>query len=156
MRKLLAATLFVGALAGATLSVPAQAQTAPSAKKIKTKKDKTKVKGDNKPERPEGRGPGGPGNQMADMTKDLKLTADQKTRVQAIEKEQMQQMQQLRESGKNQDREAQMQRMRGFEEETDRKMKNVLTPEQFKQYQAKKQERMRGGREGAGQRPGSK
>jgi protein CpxP len=55
---------------------------------------------------------------MGNITKDLNLTADQKTRVQAIEKEQMQQMQQmqaLRESGKTEDREAQMQRMRSFE-----------------------------------------
>ena len=156
MRKLFAATLFVGALAGATLSVPAQAQTEPTSKKVKTKKDKTKAKGDDKLERPEGRGPsgpGGPGNRMADMTKDLNLTADQRTRVQAIEKEQLQQMQTMRESGKTDDREAQMQRMHSFEEDTDQKMKGVLTPEQFQQYQAKKQERMRGGRAGGGQRP---
>ncbi|TGD79593.1 hypothetical protein [Hymenobacter wooponensis] len=147
MRKLLVASLFAGALVGAALSVPAQGQTVPSAQKVKTKKDKTKIKGDDTAARPEGRGPGGPGgrgNMLADITKDLNLTAEQQTRVQAIQQEQMQQMQTMREQGSaGSDRQAMMTQMRSLDESTDTKLKAVLTPEQFQKYQAKKQERMR-------------
>ncbi|QJX49027.1 hypothetical protein HMJ29_19790 [Hymenobacter taeanensis] len=145
MRKLLAASLFAAALAGATLSVPAQAQTAPSAQKVKTKKDKTKIKGDDDTAaRPEGHRPGGPGNMLVEMTKTLNLTADQQTRVSAIQQEQMQQMQTLREqSSAGTDRQAMMTQMRSLDETTDTQLKAVLTPEQFQKYQAQKQERMR-------------
>ncbi|TGE06284.1 hypothetical protein [Hymenobacter fodinae] len=154
MRKLLAASLFVGALAGATLSVTAQDQTAPSTQKVKAQKDKTKIKGDNTAARPKGRGPSGPGgrgNMLAEMTKDLNLTADQQTRVKAIQQEQLQQMQAMREQGSaGGDRQAMMTQMSSLDESTDTKLKAVLTPEQFQKYQAKKQERMRDRRPGGG------
>jgi Spy/CpxP family protein refolding chaperone len=146
MRKLLAAALFTGALTGASLSVPAQAQTAPSAQKVKTKKVKTKLKPDHPAARLEDRKPGGAGgrgNRLAELTKDLHLTADQQTRVQAIQQEQMQQMQTMREQASaSGDRQAMMTQMRSLDEGTDTKLKAVLTPEQFQRYQATKQERM--------------
>ncbi|AHJ97208.1 hypothetical protein [Hymenobacter swuensis] len=140
MKKLLVASLLLGLLAGATVP-SAQAQTAPT--KVKAKKDKlkTKTEGDEKPG--EGRGGRGQGNRLAEMTKDLNLTADQQTRVAAIQQEQMQQMQAQRGTGGTEDRTARMQQMRAQEESTDAKLKGVLTPEQYQKYQAKKQERMK-------------
>jgi len=137
MKKLLVAPLLLGLLAGATAPT-AHAQTTPP--KVKAKKDKAKPDGDEKPGA--GRGGRGPGNRMAEMTKDLNLTADQQTRIAAIQQEQLQQMQAQRGTGGPEDRTARMQQMRAQEESTDAKLKGVLTPEQYQQYQTKKQERM--------------
>ncbi|GAB2785866.1 Spy/CpxP family protein refolding chaperone [Hymenobacter luteus] len=148
MKKFLAASLLLGLLAGATAPV-ALAQTAPAKTKVKAKKDKVKAKGTAEAATPaEGRGGpgggrGGRGNLLAEMTKELNFTADQQTKVAAIQQEQMQQMKSLRASGETTGRQARMQQMRSLEESTDAKLQGVLTPEQFQQYQAKKQERMR-------------
>ncbi|RSK47129.1 Spy/CpxP family protein refolding chaperone [Hymenobacter rigui] len=133
MKKLLTASLLLGVLAGAVAPM-AQAQTTPV--KVKARKDKVKAKPD-----ADVRGGRGPGNRMAEMTKDLNLTANQQTQVAAIQQEQLQQMQALRGNGGTEDREARMQQMRTLDESTDAKLKGVLTPEQFQQYQAAKQNR---------------
>ncbi|UPL47617.1 hypothetical protein [Hymenobacter sublimis] len=148
MKKFLATSLLLGLLAGATAPA-ALAQTTPAKTKVKAKKDKVKAKGTatDATAPTEGRGGaggrGGRGNMLAEMTKELNLTADQQTKVAAIQQEQMQQMQTLRASGETTDRQARMQQMRSLDESTNAKLQGVLTPEQFQQYQAKKQERMR-------------
>ncbi|RSK43491.1 hypothetical protein [Hymenobacter perfusus] len=140
MKKLLVAPLLLGLLAGAATPA-AHAQTTPT--KVKAKKDKVKAKTDGDEKPGAGRGGRGPGNRMAEMTKDLNLTADQQTRIAAIQQEQLQQMQAQRGTGGPEDRTARMQQMRVQEESTDAKLKGILTPEQYQQYQAKKQERMK-------------
>lgn len=149
MKKFLAASLLLGLLAGATAPA-ALAQTEPAKTKVKAKKDKVKAKGTTADATAPAEGRGGPGggrggrgNMLAEMSKELNLTADQQTKVAAIQQEQRQQMQSLRASGETTTQEARMQQMRTLEESTDAKLKGVLTPEQFQQYQAKKQERMR-------------
>lgn len=143
MKKFLAASLLLGLLAGAT-APDALAQTTAAKTKVKAKKDKVKAKGTaGAPAEGRGGPGGGRGNLLADMTKELNLTADQQTQVAAIQQEQRQQMQRLRAGGETTDRQARMQQMRALEQSTDTKLQGVLTPEQFQQYQAKKQERMR-------------
>lgn len=148
MKKFLAASLLLGLLAGATAPA-ALAQTAPAQTKVKAKKDKVKAKGTAEATAPtEGRGGlsggrGGRGNMLAEMTKELNLTADQQTKVAAIQQDQMQQMKSLRTSGETTDRQARMQQMQSLQASTDAKLKDVLSPEQFQKYQTKKQERMR-------------
>ena len=135
MKKLLAASLLLGLLA--TAAAPAAHAQTTSVKKVKVKKDKVKAKIDEAERPAEGRG-----NHLAEMTQDLNLTAEQQTRVAAIQQEQQQQMQQLRSAGSD-DRSALMQQMRTLDEATDAKMKGVLTAAQFQQYQARKKDRPR-------------
>jgi periplasmic protein CpxP/Spy len=142
MKKLLAASLLLGVLAGATAPA-AQAQTTPA--KTKVKKDKLKTKADDSEQPDAGRGGRGPGNRLAEMTKELSLTSEQQASVAAIWQEQVQQLQAQRSAGGTEDRAARMQQLRALEESTDAKLKAVLTPEQFQQYQAKKQQRQRMG-----------
>lgn len=134
MKKLLAASLLLGLLAGATAPA-ALAQTTPT--KTKIKKDKLKTKADNGEKSDASRGGRGPGNRLAELTKDLNLTPEQQTKVAAIQQEQLQQMQAQRGT---EDRTARMQQMRAQQQSIDARLKGVLTPEQFQQYQAKKQQ----------------
>ncbi|MCA8829756.1 hypothetical protein [Hymenobacter pini] len=142
MKKLLIASLLLGAMA--TTAPLAQAQTEP-VKKVKAKKDKIKVKaaeGEQPADqgRPEGRG--GRGNRMAELTQELNLTPEQQTKVTAIWQEQMQAMQAARANNQGGDRAAMREQMQAQRVTTDAKLKEVLTPEQYQKYQAKQQERM--------------
>lgn len=94
-----------------------------------------------------GQRPGGPG---ADQLKDLNLTAKQKKQVDAIFKQQREQMDKEHKNGGN-DREKGMADMRRRESETDTKLKAILTKEQYTQYQAKKRDRPQPPKDG--QRP---
>lgn len=100
----------------------------------------------------QGGGGGGRGRsvdeQVTALTEHLKLTDAQKPKVKAILEEQQKKMQELRgDTGLSQeDRRSKATAMR---EETNKKMKEVLTPEQFKQYEEYLQQQ-RGRRQGGG------
>lgn len=95
---------------------------------------------------PARRGPGmGVDAQLNRMTEQLKLTDEQKPKVKAVLEERNKQMQGLRELSPE-DRRTKMQSLR---QETNKKLKEILTPEQFKKYE-EMQRGMRGGRRNAG------
>jgi periplasmic protein CpxP/Spy len=91
--------------------------------------------------------PGGPGMRgrpnFDQIAKRLELTDDQKPQVKAIFDDQMQKMGDLRadDSLSQEDRRA---RMKSIREDTDTKLKAILTPEQFEKWQ--KMPRLRGPR----------
>ncbi len=105
---------------------------------------------------------GGPGGQMdpeqmatrqADqMKQSLKLTDQQYTKVVAVFKEQMESMQKMMQGGQRPDMEA-MQKVR---EEQEKKLKDILTADQFKTWQEEQANRRGGfgGPGGPGGRPG--
>ena len=68
--------------------------------------------------------------QMTRLSEDLKLTADQKPKVKALLEEQNKKRQELRAEG-TPDRT----KMQALQEETTKKMKEVLTAEQFTKYE---------------------
>jgi len=85
--------------------------------------------------------PGGQGGQRAEAAKerlnklaeDLKLTDDQKTKVEAAMKEQQEKMRGLRDP--NATREDRQEKMKTAREEMTRKMKEILTAEQFAKWE---------------------
>lgn len=90
----------------------------------------------------------------ADQLKDLNLTDKQKTKVEAIMKKQRQEMEALHKDGNgNTDREATMTAMRRLDDDTDSQLKQVLTPEQYTKYQAKKKDRPQPPKDGQGRPP---
>jgi protein CpxP len=95
---------------------------------------------------PPGHGMGGRGPNFDMIAQRLNLTEDQKPKVKAILDEQRQKMRELRQ---NQDlsREDRMAKMKSIREDTDTKLKAVLTPEQFHQWQ-EMESRRRGPRNG--------
>jgi periplasmic protein CpxP/Spy len=82
----------------------------------------------------QGRGQRGPEAQLERLTTELKLDDKQKARAKTVLEEQIKQMQALREdSGQSpEDRRAKMQSIR---QEGNKKMKEILTAEQFKKYE---------------------
>ena len=104
-------------------------------------------------EAPSGRHPsGGPGPISAEQLKDLNLSDDQKERVEAIFKNQRQEMEDLR-STTGDDRDKMMSGMHKLESQTDAQLKAVLTSEQYTKYQAKKKDRPRPPKDGQGPPP---
>jgi Spy/CpxP family protein refolding chaperone len=101
--------------------------------------------------------PGGPGGQRAEAAKErlhkiaeeLKLTDEQKTKVEAVLKEQQEKMRGVR--GGTSTREERMEKVKVAQEETNKKMKEILTPEQFAKWEKMPQARGPGG----GGRPGA-
>ena len=83
----------------------------------------------------------------AEQLSDLNLSADQKERVDAIFKNQRQQMEDLRSSTGN-DREKSMSSLRHLESQTNAQLKAVLTSEQYAKYQAKKKNHPRPPKDG--------
>jgi len=109
-----------------------------------------------------GAGQAGRGNmlqqQFEELSKRLKLTADQKTKVKALNEQTMKKMQDARKAG-NGDRAAMRPKMMEIRQWQQAEMKKILTPTQqaeFDKYQKEMREKMRaqGGRPG-GQRPGT-
>jgi periplasmic protein CpxP/Spy len=97
----------------------------------------------------EGR-PGGPQamkEHLDKMAVDLKLTADQKTKVEAVMKEQGEKMRGMRDLPKDQRHE----KAKALREEVTKKMKGILTPEQFAQWEKNRPQGRPGGQ---GQTPG--
>ncbi|MBO0357681.1 hypothetical protein J0X19_06970 [Hymenobacter sp. BT186] len=90
----------------------------------------------------------------ADHLKDLNLTDKQKTKVEAIMKKQRQEMEALHKDGNGStDREATMTAMRRLDDDTDSQLKQVLTPEQYTKYQAKKKDRPQPPKDSQGRPP---
>ncbi|OUJ74091.1 hypothetical protein [Hymenobacter crusticola] len=100
-------------------------------------------------ETPGRRPPGGPGPMSAELLKDLNLSADQQERVDAIFKNQQQEMEDLRSStGNDHDHDKIMSSMRKLESQADAQLKATLTSEQYAKYQAKKKDRPRPPKDG--------
>ena len=91
-----------------------------------------------------------PQARVEQMDKELKLTAEQKTKLTALFEEQNKKMQALRSdtSASQEDRRA---KARTMMEENTKKMKTILTPEQFEKWQ-KNREQFRGGKKGEGKK----
>ena len=85
---------------------------------------------------------GGGGNRMDELSERLKLTTDQKTRVQEIFNDTREQLRAVRQG----DRAA----MEEIRRQADGRLQTVLTPEQWEQFQRIRQERGRRGRGGRG------
>ncbi len=108
------------------------------------------------------RGPGmGRGSEewLKRLTEELKLTEAQKQKVEAHQKAQMEQMAKLRQDT-SLTQEQRREKMRALREENDKKMKEILTTEQYEKWQKLRQERpggageRRGGGQGQGQGAG--
>lgn len=92
--------------------------------------------------KPEGR-PGGPGGQRGEMakerlnklTEELKLTDEQKPKVEALMKEQQEKMRGAREANANATPEERREKAKAAREEMTKKMKVILTPEQFAKWE---------------------
>ncbi|WP_324677137.1 hypothetical protein [Hymenobacter sp. GOD-10R] len=100
-------------------------------------------------ETPGRRSPGGPGPLSAELLKDLNLSVDQQERVDAIFKNQQQEIEDLRSTTGN-DRDKLMSGMRKLESQVDTQLKATLTSEQYAKYQAKKKDRSRPPKDGQG------
>jgi len=99
--------------------------------------------------------PGGAGmkEHLDKMAEDLKLTADQKTKVEAVMKEQGEKMRGMRDLPQEERRE----KGKALREEMSKKMKGILTPEQFAQWEKNRPQRRPGGQgHGPGNSPDDK
>lgn len=83
------------------------------------------------------------GNRQAEMMKELNLTADQQTKVQALMREQRASMANMPRPAGGEMSEADRQAMQTRRAEMDTKMKEILTPEQYTKYQAMRPQRQR-------------
>jgi Spy/CpxP family protein refolding chaperone len=90
-------------------------------------------------------GPRGRGPNFDTVAERLKLTDDQKPKVKAILQDMGQKMRDLRQQGQDMSPEDRMAKMKSIRDETDAKMKGVLTEDQFKQWQ-EMESKMRGPR----------
>ena len=109
------------------------------------------LRAQDKPERPEG-GPragqrgGDAKERLAKISEELKLTSDQKTKVEAAMKEQAETMRGLRDATQEERREKMQAARKAFEG----KMKEILTAEQYTKWEKIRQERGPGGQGGRG------
>jgi protein CpxP len=109
-----------------------------------------------KPARPEGGPRAGQRGDMAKerlnkMAEELNLTADQKTKVEAVLKEQAETMRGLRDAAPEERRE----KMQAARKEIDGKIKAILTAEQYAKWEKMRAQRGPGGPGGpGGKRPG--
>lgn len=85
-----------------------------------------------------GLGRGGPGNRMDELSERLKLTADQKTKVQEIFNDTREQLRSVRQETEP--------RMDEIRRQADGRLQTVLTPDQWQQFQRLREERGRRGR----------
>jgi len=106
---------------------------------------------DNKPNRPE-RGAGQRGDmvkeRLAKLSEELELTADQKTKIEAVLKEQAESMRGLRDAAPEERRE----KMQAARQEINAKIKGILTADQYAKWEKIREERGPGGL-GRGNRP---
>lgn len=80
-----------------------------------------------------------PQARVEQMDKELKLTADQKTKLTALFEDQRTKMQ-------NVPADERRQKMRDMREESDKKIKAILTPDQWEKYQKAREEMKKGGK----------
>jgi len=80
--------------------------------------------------------PLGSGNRMDELSERLKLTADQKTKVQEIFSDTREQIRSVRQEMEP--------RMNEIRQQADGRLQTVLTPEQWQQFQKLRDERRRG------------
>lgn len=109
---------------------------------------------DTKPEaRTPGQGPraGMIKERLAKMAEELKLTDDQKTKVEAVLKEQAEKMRGLKDATPEERRE----QGKAMREETAKKMKDILTPEQYEKFLKLREQGPRGGGPGAHKKDGA-
>ena len=85
---------------------------------------------------------GGPGNRMDELSERLKLTADQKTKVQEIFNDTREQLRAVRQETEP--------RMEEIRRQADGRLQTVLTPEQWERFQRLRDERGRRGGRGRG------
>ena len=112
------------------------------------------VRAEDKPTPPEGRPPQGQRGEMAKeraakMAEELKLTDEQKTKVTALLKEQAETMRGIKDATPEERRE----KMKAGREEMQKKMKTILTPEQYTKWEKLRKEGgpgRRGGPRGPG------
>ena len=88
---------------------------------------------------------GRPGNRMDELSERLKLTADQKSKVQEIFGNTREQLRAVRNETEP--------RMEEIRRQADGRLQTVLTPEQWQQFQKLRDERQRRGRGPRGDRP---
>ena len=89
---------------------------------------------------------GGPGNRMEELSERLKLTPEQKTKVQEIFGDTREQLRAVRRESEP--------KFEGIRRQADGRLQTVLTPEQWQQFQKIRDERQRRGRGGPrGDRP---
>ena len=81
---------------------------------------------------------GGPGNRMDELSERLKLTADQKTKVQEIFNDTREQLRAVRQETEP--------RMEEIRRQADGRLQTVLTPDQWERFQRLREERGRRGR----------
>ena len=96
-----------------------------------------------------GRDGAGMKERLDKMAEDLKLTADQKTKVEAAMKEQGEKMRGLRDLSQDERRE----KFKASREEMTKKMKGILTTEQFEKWEKNRPQGGPGGFGGQGHAP---
>ena len=109
------------------------------------------VRAQDKPARPEGRPPAGQRGEMAKervakMAEELKLTDEQKTKVTALLKAQAETRRGLRDATPEERKE----KMKAGQAEMEKKMKEILTPEQYTKWEKLRKEAGPGRRGGPG------
>jgi protein CpxP len=82
------------------------------------------------------------------MAETLKLTADQKTKVTALFQEQAKTAEANRSANQNLSQEERRTKMQASRDEMNKKMKEILTPEQFTKYEAQRAEMRKKGGQG--------
>ncbi len=102
--------------------------------------------------RPGGRGGEGRQEYFNKMVEDLKLTAEQKTKVQEVFKNRGEKGRAIREDSSLSD-EQKREKYKALMDESDKKMKDILTAEQFEKWQKNRPQRPPGGKS-RGSRPG--
>jgi len=104
-----------------------------------------------RPERPEGGPRGGqPGERLKKMAEELNLTAEQKTKVEALLKEQREAMQGAKDATPE---ERQTKRQEG-RKAMEAKLKEILTPEQYTKWEKFREQNRPGGPGGPGAKRG--
>jgi periplasmic protein CpxP/Spy len=109
---------------------------------------------DTKPEgRPSGQGPraGMAKERLAKMAEELKLTAEQKTKVEAVLKEQGEKMRGMKDATPEERRA----KGKALREETTKKMKEILTPEQYEKWLKLREQGPQGRKPGAPKKDGA-
>ena len=113
------------------------------------------AKPEGRPERPAG-GPGARGDMAKErldkLTEDLKLTAEQKTKVEAVLKAQAEKRRELRDATQ----EERQEKAKAMREETDKKMKEILTAEQYEKWTKVREQNRGPGANGEGRPRGKK